>query len=234
MATNYSKETADTFSEYAIAEELTLKPIILEQIKKINLKKKLVLDLGCGDGRYSKIFAEKGAKVISLDSSKFQIENANKLNKHPNVTYTVQDISDLSEINSYTVDLVFMNLVVPDLKDKNRLSRVFSEVSRVLKRQGILLFSVIHPLYLSPEQDPSDKFVDFKKENYSKEGHNFKAEALTKKENKIKFNETHFSLNLVSQILKENHLLIEQLFESRTIPEKKMFLPKYLLIKTIK
>jgi len=197
MATDYSKETSDLFSEWAVAEELTLKPLILKQIKELNLKDKFVLDLGCGDGRYSKIIAEKGAKIISFDASQNQIENAEKLNKHPKVAYHVKDISNLSEIPSATVDLVFLNLVVPDLKDKTRLSMVFSEISRVLKKSGIFLFSLIHPLYFSPEQDSSDKFIDFKKENYGKEGHTFSAEAITKKGNKIQFNGTHFSLNLV-------------------------------------
>lgn len=60
-----------------------------------NLKGKSVLDLGCGDGHFSKYCVENGAeKVIGVDISNNMIERANKINKDNNIEFVCLPIED--------------------------------------------------------------------------------------------------------------------------------------------
>ena len=229
MATDFSsKNLVKTYAEGVIAEELALKPVILKLVG--NTKNKRVLDLGCGDGRYSIIFAKQGAKVIAIDVSEQQLNIAKKINFHPNIKYIRSDISRFSAISGNSIDLVFMNMVIPDLDNQKTLQKILSEVSRVLKKSGRFIFSTLHPLYLSPEQDISEKPTNFKKKNYFNEGSSYKASAITKFGNKIVFNETHFSLDYISKLIMKNNLVIKLLTESKQVPSKGIYLPKYIVI----
>ena len=232
MATDFtSKKISEIYSEGISAEELSLKPVNLELVGDV--KDKDILDLGCGNGRYSILFAERGARVKAIDVSPYQIEIAKKINLHPNIEYTIGDVSTLHDIRNNSADIVFMNLVIPDLEKKEMLENIMSETKRVLKKNGRFIFSTLHPLYLSPEQDPLDKAMNFKKENYFKEGSNYNAEAATNAGNKITFNETHFSLSYISKVLRENGFFIKSIVESKNIPEKGIYLPKYLVFECV-
>jgi len=232
MATIYSKRFAKKFSEGILADELGYKPVILKVIG--NVKGKIVLDLGCGNGKYSIILAKRGANVIAIDKSKHQIEIAKKRNSHHKIKYSVVDGANLSEIKNESIDVIFMNFIIPDIEGKRKLIKIFSETMRVLKPNGRLIFSTIHPLYLSPDQDPYDRPTDFKKKNYFKEGYIYKSRAITTKGKKIVFDETHFSLAFLSKVLKRSGFIIEQIFESKQVPKLGMYLPKCIIFKAIK
>jgi 2-polyprenyl-3-methyl-5-hydroxy-6-metoxy-1,4-benzoquinol methylase len=227
MATEYWEKAAEDYSKGVISEELTLKPIILELIGNVNNKQ--VLDLGCGDGRYSIVMAKMGATVTGIDASKHQIEIAEKKHPHNNIEYAIGDASDIEQIKAQTIDLVLMNLVVPDMKNNNILERTFLQIKRVLKQNGRFIFSTLHPLYLSPDQDQYDRATGFKKENYYKEGHSYKAESKISGGSDFTFNETHFSLTFLSKVLEKNGFLIKRIIESKSVPEKGMYLPKYII-----
>lgn len=230
MATKYSKEVAEVYSEKVLAAELTLKPVLLRAVGDI--KGKEVLDLGCGSGTYSIRLARKGAKVAAIDYMPDQIKLAKKLNKHRNITYLLGNARDLN-LDDSTFDLVFSNMVVPDIANPAILKRFFQEAYRVLKPKGYFIVSVLHPLLLL-DDEPTDITTGFQKEQYFKDGSQFVTTAITNKGNKIVFNETHFSLSFVSKALKEAGFLIEELMESKSNEEHKIFLPKYLVIKAVK
>ena len=114
MATEFNSEEAiNTYAEGIIAEEISLRHINIQEMGDVNGKK--IVDLGCGNGKYSIVFAEKGATVISIDSSKEQIELAKKINPHKNITYSVSNGENISSVSDNSIDIVFMNLVVPSL-----------------------------------------------------------------------------------------------------------------------
>ena len=231
MITNFqSKNTAERYSEGVLAEELSLKPIILNFIKNNSLKNKNVLDLGCGNGDYSFIFAKRGAKVIGLDKSKHQISLAKKMNSHSKIEYLVGNAKDLNMIGEKSIDLVFMNMLLPNLKNKQDLRILMREVKRILRKKGIFVITSIHPHYFSQSKDRLDKPFGLKKGFRLKDGLRFSGEAITNKGNKIVFNDTYFSPTFISKILSENELIIKNIVESRPIPQRGIDLPKYLLI----
>ena len=221
-----SKSSVERYAEGVTAEELQLRPVLLELVG--NVQEKTIWDVGCGDGRYSVIFAANGATVIATDFSAHQIDIAKQKHAHQNVTYSVGDIST-GETEPASVDIAFANLVIPSLGSAEKLLELIKSVRKILKPDGRFIFSVLHPLYLVSDQDGFDNAVDFDPRNYFAEGSSFRAEAQTNAGNTMVFDETHFSLSYISRLLKDEGFAIQSLVESKQIPEKQMFLPKYLV-----
>ncbi|MFA5174306.1 MAG: methyltransferase domain-containing protein [Candidatus Pacearchaeota archaeon] len=111
-----------------------------------NVMGKNILDLGCGGGQASVIFAKKGAKVIGIDLSKKQVKFAKEFAEKNDVKvdFMQGNFQKLSTIKSNTQDLVFSSwsfLYSPDIKI------LFKEVHRVLKKGGLFIFSQDHPFF---------------------------------------------------------------------------------------
>lgn len=233
MATDYSsKETREAFASGVVASELTLRPVMMEIAGKVAGLR--VLDLGCGNGSYSIAFAKQEAVVDAFDASVEQIELAQKMNAHKNLTYRASDVSHLNDVQSETVDLVFMNMLFPDLQSPMALENVISEAHRVLEKDGRLIFSALHPFYLIKETGGHDVAQNFKYEDYFNEGSTYRGEATAQNGGTVVFNETHFSITFVSKILTTHGFLIRKLVEGRVAPEKGIPLPRYLIFECVK
>ena len=108
------------------------------------LQGKTVLDLGCGYGWHSKYAADQGAaSVLGLDVSTHMIEEAIRRNSAANITYTVCGLEEYSYPKD-TYDFVISNLVLHYIAD---LDSIFAKVFRTLKRGGIFLFNIEHPVF---------------------------------------------------------------------------------------
>ncbi len=108
---------------------------------KGEIKKKKVLDLGCGSGLSSKKLLSLGAKKVKgIDLSDELIKIARKEN--PKIKFYVGDAQKTPFKNS-EFDIVASSLMPHYLKD---LTKLFIEVSRILKKKGLFVFSMHHPL----------------------------------------------------------------------------------------
>ncbi|MFA7578515.1 MAG: class I SAM-dependent methyltransferase [Candidatus Muiribacteriota bacterium] len=115
---------------------------ILDSIKE---KGKLnILDLGCGPGLYTEIFAEKGHCVTGVDISKNSIEYARESAKERNldIKYINSDYLNI-KLEPASFDLVILiytdfGVLTPDERDK-LLKIIYS----VLKKGGIFIFDVM-------------------------------------------------------------------------------------------
>jgi ubiquinone/menaquinone biosynthesis C-methylase UbiE len=92
-----------------------------------------LLELGCGNGRDSLFFVEKGKKVQALDLSSKTIEKLSSLNIK-NVEFLNQDFSNLSKFSE--LDYVYSRFTMHSV-DEETEGRVFSELSQVLKGRGL-------------------------------------------------------------------------------------------------
>ncbi|MBI4093606.1 class I SAM-dependent methyltransferase [Candidatus Kaiserbacteria bacterium] len=225
------KESVDTYTEGITSEELSLRPVMLQLVGDV--RGNTVLDIGCGNGRYSQMFAQNGANVIATDASTHQIELAKQKHSHQHIRYSVGDLSAES-LPAASADVVFANLVIPSLGGTDKLDTLFEIARQALKPGGKFVVSALHPLlYVSSDADMWDKATDFKPENYFTEGTQYHAEALTNAGNEMRFNESHFSLTRISEAMQKSGFVIRKIIESRQVPEKQMLLPKYVAFECV-
>lgn len=98
----------------------------------------VVLDAGCGTGRYLSVLAERGARrLVGVDFSPEmlgRLETAGALG--------VQGDLVALPVASASVDVVVSGLAFNDVPD---LTHAVAECARVLRPGGTLLYSVVHP-----------------------------------------------------------------------------------------
>ena len=117
--------------------ELLEMPSVFELLGDV--KEKKILDFGCGTGIYAKILTKKGAIVKGFDISEEMIKIARKNNLK----------LDLRLGSGYKIpfnekfDIVIACLVLDYFNDWNK---VFKEISRVLNKNGIFIFSIGNPV----------------------------------------------------------------------------------------
>lgn len=120
--------------------------------KKVGIKGKVILDIGCSDGWFCKIALNEGAKEI------YAIE------PDPDKLKVAKDIIPGAKIKKGTAgklrfpknkfDIVTLFDVLEHVP-KNSESQVFGEISRVLKKDGYLLLSTPFNFWFSKITDPA-------------------------------------------------------------------------------
>ncbi len=124
------------------------------------------LDLGCGPGSYIQDLKTFCQKITAIDRSEEFIKIISR--QHPDVNAYVGDLNDgLARETDGSFDLVISGLTIHYVRD---LEKLFLEVNRVLKRDGIFAFSTHHP---------NMDFADSVTKNY------FAEELLTQKWNTL-------------------------------------------------
>jgi len=115
------------------------------EIKKINkiFKKHLkhntrALDIGCGNGRYTKKFAKKFDEVIGIDLSQKRVDENNQQNKNVNITYLNENFITMSKDTLGKFDFVFVGDIFMYTSDKD-VEKVFKSLLKLLKKDGILI-----------------------------------------------------------------------------------------------
>jgi SAM-dependent methyltransferase len=101
-----------------------------------------VLDAGCGAGWYSEQLAGRGARVIAIDRSARMVAITKK-RLAGRMRVIEADVTDLREVFAdMFFDVILCSLVLHYITD---LTAAFSECARVLRREGVLVFSTHHP-----------------------------------------------------------------------------------------
>lgn len=101
-----------------------------------------VIDLGCGEGRFSRMLTERGAVVTGVDLCRPFIEFA-KEHRVSDEVYLNGDMEDLNEIPGDEFDLAVSYVTLVDVPN---MGSAVSEAFRVLRRGGRFVVCNLHPM----------------------------------------------------------------------------------------
>lgn len=107
-----------------------------------DVKNKKVLDAGCGPGIYSEWLLNNGAIVTAIDYS-YEMINLLRQKFGDKIMFHIADLNQpLYFLENEEFDLIVCTMVL--LHIENWL-KVFNEFNRILKKNGIIVFSTVHP-----------------------------------------------------------------------------------------
>jgi len=111
-----------------------------------NVRGKRVLDIGCGEGCFSRFFASVGAEVTGVDLSEAMIKAAieEEENRNLGIKYYVADAANLHMLSSGTFDVAYCHMALDDIAD---YWGAIAEASRVLKAEGRFVILMEHPCF---------------------------------------------------------------------------------------
>jgi tRNA (mo5U34)-methyltransferase len=129
----------DTVGKNAESNEKSDAEKLLDNLIPQNLDGKIVLDLGCGNGRHSEVLCEKGAaKVVAMDLSGAMIEQvkARKNEKQLNQLELVRADMDNLPIAKDKFDFIFSRF---SLMYSGKMEQVVKNLSDTLSSGGEIL-----------------------------------------------------------------------------------------------
>ena len=111
-----------------------------------------VLDLGCGEGAYSRELARRGADVTGIDGSARLVAAAREraLAADLDIDCLCLNASALDGIAAGSFDLVVASMVFMNVEDYRG---AVGEAHRVLAPGGALCMSITHPCFAAPVSD---------------------------------------------------------------------------------
>jgi 2-polyprenyl-3-methyl-5-hydroxy-6-metoxy-1,4-benzoquinol methylase len=112
----------------------------------------IVLDVGCGAGRFARRLAESGAHVVACDFSERFIQRARKRTPPglTNVEYHVLDATSESALLALGPGGFDAAVATMVLMDMAAIDPFMAALSKLLKPGGRFVFTVMHPCFNSP------------------------------------------------------------------------------------
>lgn len=127
-----------------VYKRYVLDPIMFKLIG--SLKDKTILELGCGNGYLGPKFIEENPeKILMMDISKFNLENAAKKTQSKLVDFIQQDVTTpWGNILDESIDVIYSNMMLNEI---DNIHTPIAEAWRTLNPDGLLVFSVTHPAW---------------------------------------------------------------------------------------
>jgi len=112
----------------------------------------IVLDVGCGNGQFTRRMAALGAQVVAVDVSARMIANAKAITPQDNqrIDYRVVDATDrdaLVALGERRFDAAVSTMTLMDMAS---LEPLLSSLQQILKPAAPFVFSICHPCFNSP------------------------------------------------------------------------------------
>ncbi|RCW62576.1 class I SAM-dependent methyltransferase [Saliterribacillus persicus] len=207
------------FEQGDLHKEIFLNPTLFTLMGKI--EKKNVLDAGCGEGYLSRLISKEGAVVTAVDYSPRMLEIAKSRTENEQmIEYKHGNLEHLNIFEDKCFDIIISNMVVQDLEN---YESAFQEMYRLLEDGGNLIFSILHPCFVTPgsgwEKTENGEKLYWKVDKYFYEG--VYEQALGDEEKMLFF---HRTLTTYINTLIKTGFTIESIVEPK--PSNKM-LEKY-------
>lgn len=139
---------ASTYLDYFKSDEDRLRRELLDPImlSSLNPPDKTILDLGCGEGYFTRVIKAADAKrVIGVDIAPGLIKSARE--QDPAGEYEICDIVTAPVLWPRTFDAVVAHMVMMDVSD---LDTTYLKIAKSLVCSGRLVLSIVNPYYAFP------------------------------------------------------------------------------------
>lgn len=135
----------------------TMRDGLLARLAPMTVDASHILDLGAATGSATPLLAKRfrGAHVIAVDTSSNMLRLVRKRKSWFARVSAVQADANSLPFPDHSVDVVFSNLLLPWIGDP---ARVFAEICRVLRADGLFLFSTLGPDSLRELREAWDGF----------------------------------------------------------------------------
>lgn len=125
----------DFYEIFSIAEDGENK--IANYLKNL-CKDKIVLDAGCGTGKFLNILEESSQKYIGIDLSDKQLEKAKRKSKKTTSEFICSNLSNIN-LESNKIDLIVCSWVLGTILDLEERNKCLNELKRLLKPNGAII-----------------------------------------------------------------------------------------------
>lgn len=136
---DYLENAEDNYQSAVIAPNI-LRVLALKQGDR-------VIDIACGQGFFTRLFAENGAEAVGADISAELIEAAKE--RSPQIEFRVAPADDLSFAEDHSFDAATIVLAIQNIEN---LPGTCSEARRALKQNGKLVLIMNHPAFRIPKR----------------------------------------------------------------------------------
>ncbi len=154
--------TQDYLDLYKHRDNKDASKIVSLIFSNINLPKgSNVLDLACGNGRHSVLFAEKGMKVTGIDLSEYLISQAHSklLTDYKeyadNLSFEIRDMRDINHENNFDM-VVNLFSSYGYFEDDKKNEQVINSIASSLKKDGYFVLDFLNKDYLVNHLVPFD------------------------------------------------------------------------------
>ncbi|MDH3275688.1 MAG: methyltransferase domain-containing protein [Gammaproteobacteria bacterium] len=112
---------------------------LLTRLAPMLIDAKTIVDLGCATGAGGRALSKqfRRAHIISIDLSQQMLRQAQQRRSLLGRRSVIQANAAALPLAAHSVDLIFANLLLPWISDATTL---FSELGRVLRRDGLFIF----------------------------------------------------------------------------------------------
>ena len=139
---------ASWYDELLSGEETYQAKVILPNVLRLLPGKgKHIIDIACGQGFFSREYANTGATVLGIDISPELIQRARE-QKIPNAQFEVASASRMEKAETNGFDGAIIILALQNIED---MQGTFAEAARVLKQHGTLVIVLNHPCFRIPK-----------------------------------------------------------------------------------
>ena len=135
---NLSEKSKNYYGENNIYEIFSIAEDYPNKIYKCllpKIKNKVVLDLGCGTGKFMQKFYKEAVKYYGLDLSNEQLKIAKNKVKSNNVQFICCSAENIP-LPENSIDVIISTWVLGTILEVDRRNKVLEEMKRVLKVDG--------------------------------------------------------------------------------------------------
>jgi malonyl-CoA O-methyltransferase len=137
------ERAADSFDDADFVHAVTREGL-LSRLEPLLINAKTVVDLGAATGTTSRPLGKrfKGARVVSVDIAAAMLKKGRNKKAWLAKTAFAQASADRLPFADQSVDVIFSNMLLPWIDDP---TPVFTEIARVLRKDGLFAFATLGP-----------------------------------------------------------------------------------------